>query len=121
MPLLAALLGAAYRRWFGSARPSWAWTGYRATQIGAGFLVLAGLNWLTEDVWWRCLLDSGLAVGFMTLPIHISRRPFEWIAQNLNLPVTDGLKDPYRTWLNGYAPWSEVFQGATLWMLAVLV
>lgn len=41
MVLAAALIGAAWRRWFGSARPSWAWPGSRATHIAAGFAVLA--------------------------------------------------------------------------------
>jgi len=39
--VIAAVLGAAWRRWFGSERPSWAHTGYRATQIIAGMAVLS--------------------------------------------------------------------------------
>ncbi len=34
--IISILLGAAWRRWFGSARPEWAFVGYRAFQVGSG-------------------------------------------------------------------------------------
>lgn len=120
MTLLAFILGAAFRRWLGSARPSWAFTGYRAAQIGAGFLVLLSLcafaSWDTPL--WN-LAKAAAVIGFMTLPVFISRRPFEFLAEWLErkgwLPVTRG---PI---LQGAAPWGEVMQGALLWLIAVLV
>ena len=113
--LIAALLGASWRRWFGSERPSWAWAGYRATQIAAGFIVLALLQVVRGDPFWRCALDSALAVGFMTLPISISRQPVLWVTDRLPLPMTKN------DWLNGPEPWAEVFEGAVLWGLAILL
>lgn len=118
---LAALVGAAWRRWFGSARPSWAWTGYRATQIAAGFIVLALIQVVRGDPFWRCALDSGLAIGFMTLPIAVSRQPFVWLARQLNLPTTANLPHPFKPWLQGPEPWAEAIQGMTLWTLATLL
>lgn len=117
---LAAVLGAAWRRWFGSARPEWAFPGYRFMQIAAGFIVLALIQVVAGDDFWRCALDSALAIGFMTLPIEYSRRPFEWIAERLPLPTTDGLPHPWRPMLQGPAPWAEAMQGAMLWAAAVL-
>lgn len=111
--LISALLGAAWRRWLGSARPEWAWTGYRATQIAAGFIVLALIQVVAGDYFYRCALDSALAIGFMTLPIQYSRRPFEWLMEKIDPPKLWG------TMLNGPAPWSEALQGACLWLLAV--
>src|SRR6185369_392050 len=107
----ALFLGAAWRRWFGSERPSWAYPGYRATQVALGFIVLALLQVIVGDPFWRCALDSGIAIGFMTLPISISRQPFLWITKKLPLPTTKN------DWLNGPEPWAEVLQGAVLWGL----
>lgn len=117
--IFTLILGAAHRRWLGSARPSWAWTGYRATQIAAGFIVLALLQVVRGDPLWRCALDSALAIGFMTLPIAISRQPFVWLARKLNLPTTERLPHPFKTMLQGVEPWGEAIQGGALWMLAV--
>lgn len=121
MIFIACLFGAAWRRWFGSARPEWAYQGYRATQVAAGFIVLALIQVVAGDYFYRCALDSALAIGFMTLPIQYSRRPFEWLTERLPLPTTDGLPHPWRPMLQGAAPWAEVLQGATLWGLAVLL
>lgn len=118
--LIAALLGAAWRRWFGSARAEWAYPGYRATQVVSGFCVLAFIQFVQGEALWRCALDGAIAIGFMTLPIHISRRPFEWVAERLHLPTTDGMNHPWKTMLQGPAPWAEVMQGATLWALATI-
>jgi len=110
--IVALVLGAAWRRWFGSARPEWApaW-GYRGGQILVGVAVL----WLVG----ASSVAAAVAVGFMTLPIHISRRPFEWIAERLPLPTTNGMDHPWKPMLQGPAPWAEVFQGATLWAFAI--
>ena len=115
MILIAALLGAAWRRWFGSARADWAYPGYRATQVGSGIAVLAFLQFVMGDPLWRCALDSALAIGFMTLPIVISRQPFVWLMRWINPPKMWG------TMLNGPEPWAEALQGAVLFGLAVLI
>lgn len=121
MIVLAIILGSAWRRWYSSARPAWAFPGYRFSQIAAGFVVLALTQIVTGDYFWRCALDSALAIGFMTLPIQYSRRPFEWLAERLPLPTTRYMPHPWKPMLQGPAPWSEVFQGGLLWTLAVLV
>jgi hypothetical protein len=117
--LIAALLGSAWRRWFGSARPSWAYPGYRATQILAGLAALFGLGLWTGEEYWRAALDAALAIGFMTLPISISRQPFVWVMRKLNLPTTDHLPHPWKPMLQGPEPWAEAAQGMSLWLLAV--
>lgn len=124
MTLLALVLGAAWRRWYGSARPGWAFPGYRGLQVLAGFSVLGLLQIPTGDYLWRCALDSALAIGFMTLPIRYSRRPFEFISEWLvarGLPTTARLPHPWKTMLQGPAPISEALQGGLLWFVAVLV
>jgi hypothetical protein len=112
--IASAILGACWRRWFGSARPEWAFTGYRVMQvlagIGAGLLVF-GPSLLS-------LACAGAAVGFMTLPISVSRRPFEIVAEWAvahGLPVTKG---PF---LQGPSCWAEVLEGAVLFFVAALV
>ena len=119
MTFLAFLLGGAWRRWFGSARADWAYPGYRGTQVAAGFAVLAFLQFIDGEALWRCALDSALAIGFMTLPIHISRQPFVWIARKLNLPTTESLPHPWKPMLQGAEPWGEAIQGACVWSAAI--
>lgn len=124
LSVAAALLGASWRRFYGSARPGWAFPGYRFMQIAAGFVVLALLQVVRGDPFWRCALDSALAIGFMTLPVKFSRRPFEIVAEWLvrhGLPTTENLRHPFKTWLQGPAPWAETGQGITLWLLAVIL
>jgi len=121
MYLIALLLGAAWRRWFGSARADWAYPGYRFMQIAAGFVVLALIQVVRGDLFWRCALDSALAIGFMTLPIQYSRQPFVWLARQLNLPTTESLPHPWKPMLQGPEPWGEALQGMCLWTLAILV
>lgn len=117
----AAVLGAAWRRWFGSARPSWAFPGYRFMQIAAGFAVLFGLCQLSGDSGWFAAVKSGAVIGFMTMPIRYSRRPFEWITERFPLPTTGNLPHPWKPMLQGPAPWAEALQGMCLWPLAVLL
>ena len=117
--MIAAIIGAAHRRWLGSARVDWAYPGYRGTQVAAGFVVLAFLQFAIGDVWWRCALDSALAIGFMTLPIQISRQPFVWLARQLNLPTTESLPHPWKPMLQGAEPWGEAIQGACVWSAAI--
>lgn len=121
--IAAILMGAAWRRWWGSASPEWwPWRkangetiGLRGTQFAAGFIVLALIQVVRGDPFWRCALDSALAVGFMTLPIAVSRQPFVCLMKKLNPPKMWG------TMLNGPEPWAEVAQGMCLWGLAVAV
>lgn len=61
--------------------------------------MLALLQEVAGDPFWRCALDSALAIGFMTLPIKVSRRPFEIAAEWLvrqGLPTTDRLPHPWK-------------------------
>lgn len=107
MLFLAALLGATWRRWWGSERPDWAFPGYRGMQAVAGAVVL----WLVG----ANMVLAVAAIAFMASPIKYTRRPFEWITERLPLPTTKN------DWLNGPAPWAEVFQGATLWTASCLL
>lgn len=137
--LLAVLLGAAWRRWFGSERPKWmrpvdAWwrdlfgiwrpdkgAPWRAMQIVLGIVALAVLNRWAGDTLLRCVVDAAAAVGFMTLPIAVSRQPFVWAVQRLRLPTTEKLPHPWKPMLQGPEPWAEAVQGGLLWSIAVLV
>ena len=112
--LAAVIVGAAWRRWFGSERPRWAWTGYRAAQITAGAILLGLLCWGAGDAWWRALIDTAAAMVVMTVSAH-TRDPFIWIAEKLHLPKMWG------DFLDGPAPWAEALQGATLWSVAVAI
>ena len=126
--LLAAVFGAAWRRWWGSARPQYAKNndgsdrpGYRALQVIVGIAVLTMIcSELIGGPFKNSIYATALAgatVGFMTLPIRISRRPFEYmIAPFVNeLPMTSSPE------LQGPAPWSEVFQGAIMFAGAAAI
>lgn len=108
--LIALLAGACWRRWFGSERPGWAFPGYRAMQVAAGVAALFLLAWLSTTPAVAILLAGG-AIGFMTLPISVSRAPFVWFADRLPLPTI-----PY---VSGSAEWAEVFQGALIFAGAI--
>jgi hypothetical protein len=131
MTLVAFILGAAWRRSLGSARPAWvlrldARTPWRrlggfplrtAIQVPAGMAVLTALQLAAGEALWRAALEAALAVGAMTLPIRLSRRPFEWLAEQVErrgaLPITRN------DHLNGPAPWGEAMQGGLLWTIAI--
>jgi hypothetical protein len=128
----APLIGATWRRWFGSARPKWmepidAWwrarfdiqrpdrgAPYRRAQIFIGCVVLFLLCWANGDQWWRAGLETAAAMVIFTISAH-TRDPFIWIAEKLRLPSMWG------TMLNGPGPWGEALQGACLWMLATIL
>lgn len=114
--LLAILIlgsGAAWRRWFGSARPAWAFPGYRGGQVaaGIGFLALLGcaaVNQFTVIA----LISAAAAIGFMTLPAIISKVLFDLLATALGLTPGRVADQPI--------VWGEVLQGAILFAAAVL-
>lgn len=113
--LLTLLLGAAWRRWFGSGRPDWAFTGYRAMQVAGGWAVLFFLCVIRNP---GLIIADALvaiaAIGWMTLPIAVSRQPFVWLLDRSPwLPTF-----PY---LKGSAEWGEFLQGACLFAAAALV
>jgi len=121
-------LGAAWRRWFGSARPLWmrpidAWwrahfdiqrpdrgAPYRAVQVVIGCIGLFLLGWAGGDAWWKAGLETAIAMVIFTISAH-TRDPFIWMAKVMRLPKMWG------TMLNGPDPWGEVMQGATIWFL----
>lgn len=108
--LLAAIVGAAWRRWFGSARPGWAFPGYRAMQVCVGI----GLCALVAGPSLASLVCAGAAIGWMTLPISVSRAPFvSLLDRSPWLPTF-----PY---LRGSAEWAEFLQGACLFTAAAVV
>jgi hypothetical protein len=116
--LLAFLAGAAWRRWFGSARPGWAFPGYRALQIVAGI----GAGALVMGASLDSLACVSAAVGFMTLPISVSRAPFLWLVNRAPwLPTTDHLPHPWKPMLQGPEPWAEALQGACLFAAATVI
>lgn len=115
----AIVLGAAWRRWWGSERPAWAFPGYRAMQAGVGVLLLCVLGLLTKEPVWRAALDAGLAIGFLSLPIKVSLYPFTkfwlWVDTRWGTPRLLG------SWLTGYTTYAELTGGAAVWFLATLV
>lgn len=138
--IVSIFVGAAWRRWFGSERPDFVkysldpwwrkkfgiWrpdrgAPWRAMQIVLGIVVLAILNRWAGDTLLRCVVDAVAAVGFMTLPIAVSRQPFVWAVQRLRLPTTEKLPHPWKTMLQGPEPWAEAVQGGLIWSIAVLV
>lgn len=118
MWIIAALLGAVWRRWFGDERPSWAHPGFRATQVVVGMAVLFGLGLLTGESHWRAAVDAGLAIGWLTLPIKVSlfgsTQFWRWLDGHVSL------RSRFR-WLDGYTTKAELTTGAVVWSAAILI
>lgn len=114
--LIGAVLGALWRRWWGSERPSWAFSGYRATQAVVGLALLFLLGLWTGEAWWRAALDAGLAIGWLTLPIKISlfghTQFWEWLDSKVTLPDW---------WESGYTTYAEASGGALVFLLATSI
>lgn len=125
--LVTLCIGAAWRRWFGSERPKWAkaldakspWAklgGFPlriGIQVPVGFLLALWVALKHSAPVLPAVAIAALAIGFMALPIRFSRRPFErpaeWLVDKEIVPSTYPSQ-----MLNGWAPWSEVLQGATV-------
>lgn len=112
---LSALLGAAWRRWWGDERPAWAPPGYRAAQAAIGFAMLAAICILAGHAWWGALLRSALALAFMaamaeSIP-HIWRA-WDWVDSRWSMRSRWRLFD-------GYTTKAELTAGAVVWSGAV--
>lgn len=129
----ALIGGAAWRRWFGSARADVAtkyldpwWQKmfrvenpkrrfpWRGMQVVIGCIGLYGLGYLGGDTWWRAGLETAAAMVIFTISAH-TRDPFIWMADKLRLPQMWG------TMLNGPDPWGEALQGALIFVLVALI
>lgn len=124
MSILALLLGAAWRRWWGDVAAAWwpwkrangANIGYRAFQAVVGFAGLLCVCLLAGHPWWSAAIRSALALGFLaamaeSIP-HIWRA-WEWIDAKLI-----GLRSRFRM-IDGYTTHAELTAGAVVWAVAV--
>jgi hypothetical protein len=136
--LFCAFVGAAWRRWLGSERPQFAkdrdaqlpWRllgGFPwrvGIQVPLGIIGLFVIGIFTGEGLLRMIVETAVAMGFMTAAIKISRMPFLYVAEWLvvhGLPTTANYKDPYKPMLQGPAPWAEVLQGFVVFGLVALV
>lgn len=124
--LLSALFGAFWRRWWGSARPSWLINadgtdkkvGYRGIQYVLGVIGTMLVYYISFGIL-PALGAALLVTGFTTLPISISRKPFEPLANYLwDKGILPSWFDDR---LGSAMPWAEVFQGATLGVIGVVI
>lgn len=115
---LAALLGAAWRRWWGDARPSWAFPGFRALQACIGLCALFCLCMWAGHSWWASAIRAALAIGFLTA-VAQSIPHVWWAWEWVNLKV-GGLNSRYRL-IDGFTTWAEMTAGAIVFGLAVWI
>lgn len=108
MIFLAIILGAAWRRWFGDERPSWAFPFYRGVQVIVGILAMWALN-----PTWVGLAAAGISVGICTLPIQYFR-PIWWMWQEIDARF--GVPNLGRLFYQ-YTNYAESTQGALVFAL----
>ena len=116
--VLAIILGAAWRRMFGSDRPDWAFPGYRGLQALGGLLVLFALCLWTGTAWPLSALKAGLAIGFLTAygqSIPHVWAAWDWLDGRMRLPRLWGTEG------GAWTAYSEATAGACVWLIAVLV
>lgn len=130
--LVAVFVGAAWRRWLGSARPKFvinrldpAWRelfgidnpkrGFplRGIQVILGCVAMYYLARWGGDAWWLAAIETAVAMVIFTVSAH-TRDPFIWLAEKLRLPNMWG------TMLNGPDPWGEAMQGALVFILVAI-
>lgn len=114
--LAAVVLGAVWRRWWGDARPSWAFGGYRALQAAIGVAALATLCLVAGHEWWSATIRAGVAIGFlaaMAESIPHVWRAWEWIDAEVI-----GLRSRHRL-VDGYTTYAEAMAGGLVWAIAV--
>lgn len=115
--ILALLLGAAWRRWFGAERPSWAFPGFRAMQIVAGILTLGILCYLAGGSFWRAPLIALLATGWLIE--RAQSIPVVWEGW-FRLDALLGPRFPAITpAFTGWTTYAEATAGALVWAIAV--
>ena len=115
--VILPLLGGAWRRWWGSERPSWAPGGYRAAQAIAGALILTGLLLLLGQPLWYAGIKAVLAIAF--LAESAQSLPFVWhmwddIDSRWQLPKLG-------RWFTGHTTYAEATCGALVFGLAALI
>ena len=115
---LAFLAGGLWRRWWGTERPSYAFPGYRAVQASLGVLALVLLGRMAGDSWGLAAVRAGGCVGFLSLPIAISRawaeRPWLWIERRYGTPR-------WPPWFDGWTTYAEATAGALVFGIAMLI
>lgn len=112
--VLAALCGGFWRRWWGDARPSYAFRGYRAVQASVGVLALFGCCWV-GSVWWLAAIKAGLAIGF--LATMAESVPHVWKAWE-EIYIRWGVPNLGRM-LKDWTAYAKVTAGALVWAIAV--
>lgn len=113
---LAIIIGAVFRRWWGDARPSWAFPGYRATQAIIGLAVLFGICWIGHS-WRDAAIRSALAIGFITAIAQSIPHVWsfwDWVDSKISL------RSRYRL-LDGFTTYAELTNGAIVFGLAVVI
>lgn len=125
---LAFVLGGAWRRWWGGDPPPaswWPWRSasgdarlYRALQAVVGVAALVLLGRLAGDSWLLAAGRAGLVIGFLSLPIAISRAwaewPWLWIERQWGTPR-------WGRWFTGWTTYVEASSGALVWAVAMVV
>lgn len=114
---LAILAGAIFRRWWGDARPSWAFPGFRGLQALGGLLALFALCLWAGTAWPLAALKAGLAIGFLTAvaqSIPHVWQAFDWLDGRL----PRGLPKLGR-WFTGWTTYSEATAGALVFAVAI--
>lgn len=113
--LSAAIIGAAYRRWWGTKRPSWAFPGYRGLQAAAGLAALFWLCVFAGNVWWLAALKSALTIGFLAQ--RAQSLPIIWDAWK---SLSEWLGRRGSHWLVfHWTEFAEAMAGAIVWTLVV--
>lgn len=122
--VLAALVGAAWRRWWGDVpavwwpwkRPNGDGIGYRAMQAVAGLLLLGLILLAAGAPVWKAAVASACTIGYLTAVARSIPHIWiatEWLEQRGWLPRLGRM-------LTGYTAWGEAFAGAAGWMIAAV-
>lgn len=116
--VLAALAGAAWRRWWGAARPSWAFPGYRAMQAVVGCALLGPLCWWATGAAVPTALRVACAIALLASAARCV--PAIWDATIWVDEKVGGIPR-FGTWFDGPVAYAEALAGAAIWATAVAV
>lgn len=114
---LAIVCGSAWRRFWGSERPSWAFPGYRAVQASLGVLALVMLGRMAGDSWVISGARAAIVIGFLSTMAESV--PHVWRAWE-EVYIRWGVPN-LGPWLRDWTAWAELTAGALVFGLAMLI